>query len=166
MIDGFGLHPLWVVLPYMGWWFNFSKKAGWESNKEQVSKQHRYIASASVTASSFLPFLSSCYNFLWRTVLWKHKPNKPFLPQFAFGCGVSFCSVFFEEDARRGTLLVAFERKIKEEGWIWQLYVVWSQLFFKTILYNLDFKYCILQWQHKAHLPIKIYATMSTWLIK
>lgn len=157
-----GLHPLWVVLPYMGWWFNFSKKAGWESNKEQVSKQHRYIASASVPVSSFLPFLSSCHNFLWRTVLWKHKP----INLFCYNLLLVVVFHFAVSSLRKTPEEVAFDGKIKEEGWIWQLYIVWSQLFFKTILYNLDLKYCILQWQHKAHLPIKISATMSTCFIK
>lgn len=58
----------------------FYKKAGRASHKEQTSKQHPFIVSASAPAFGFLPCLSFSQDsiLLW-SMIWKCNVNNPFL---------------------------------------------------------------------------------------
>ena len=81
IVDKEGPSPSWMV-PSMGF---YKKKPGWASYGKQASKQHPFMASASVPASMFLPCFSSCPDYLqWWTVLWKCKSKKPFPPPSFF----------------------------------------------------------------------------------
>ena len=71
-------------LDHCGWclpWTNrprLYKQAGWVSHGEQASKQHSSMASASVSASRFLPWLQSTMECGLRVVSW----NKHFQPSY------------------------------------------------------------------------------------
>ena len=75
----------------------FYKKLGWESHKEQASKQHSPVASASAPVSRFLYFLCSCPDFLpWWSVMWKYKPNKLFFPSY-FGYDIAAIEALYNK---------------------------------------------------------------------
>ena len=67
-----------VVLDFIG------KQAKQSHGEGKSSKQQPSMASVSAPASKFLPWVSSCPDFLqWWATTWKCKPNKPFLLQVA-----------------------------------------------------------------------------------
>jgi hypothetical protein len=73
-----GWSHLWSGSP------GFYKKANWASQRKQARRQHPSMASASAPAFKFLPYVSSCPDFLWWwKAMWKCKLNKPFPLQLA-----------------------------------------------------------------------------------
>jgi hypothetical protein len=64
-------HP-WVGGP------GFYKKAGWANQGKQASKQHRSMASASASATRFLPWVPVLISFSDEQQCGSVSPNKPF----------------------------------------------------------------------------------------
>lgn len=82
-----GAIPQQVVVGYI-------RKVAEQSHREQASKCHLSMATASVPASKFLPFLVEFLPWLLSGMYLVEKCNlnKPYPPQVVFGHGVYHCN--------------------------------------------------------------------------
>jgi len=72
------------AIPGLGVQHSIKQQIEQASHEEQSIKQHPSMASASASASRFLPWLNSSPDFFqWWTVIWMCKLTKPFPPQLA-----------------------------------------------------------------------------------
>lgn len=75
------LHSLWGFFLFNDW-CGKNQKVSSARSREQASRQHYSLTSASASASRVMTFLSSCHDFpQWWTVTWKCKANNLFPPK-------------------------------------------------------------------------------------